>query len=618
VTLEGVGSNDIQEIGWQYGDGMAGQGTLLSHEFTTPGTYEIIATGKTADNKSATVTTTVTVTAPESVPLPAGPPALVGVVGGVRAPADFYVTDVAVDQQGKVYTTDWFYRTVSRYRADGARELKIHDPDSLGKPRRLTVDLQGNVYVSDPTFGYIIVYDAAGTEIDRWPVGASVGPGNIKFLPPDRIAICYSSQHTVGIHALDGSLLLEFGGQGTAPGQFSGPMDLVRTADGGFWVVDKSARVQKFDASGHYLQSFGSYGTGIGQFDLACAMDADSAGNLFILDRRENRVQKFDSQGQFLITWGSKGSAPGQFSEPNGLAVAPDDTVWVAGYHGHDIQRFDNGGTLIKRWQGHVTEPGEFGYAAGVAISGNNLFVVDQINNNVQVFDRNSGAYRYQFGERGEGSETVFNFPRAIATGPEGDLYITEDCLVRRIRPDGTFVALYNRANDGLAASMGIAVTDCGRYFLADTNHNAIVQRDIETQAVISNWFRKGTAPGQFTKPHGLALDGRGFLYVTDGNSRVQKLTLAGGFIKQWDVETEMPGDLRSASGLAIDQSRGIVYVGTGPTEILAYDLEGKFLFRWQVQSPANVGVFKFLAVDEQGVIYASDYRGAVYVFEYP
>jgi outer membrane protein assembly factor BamB len=95
-------------------------------------------------------------------------------------------------------------------------------------------------------------------------------------------------------------------------------------------------------------------------------------------------------------------------------------------------------------------------------------------------------------------------------------------------------------------------------------------------------------------------------------------LTLAGGFIKQWDVETEMPGDLRSASGLAIDQSRGIVYVGTGPTEILAYDLEGKFLFRWQVQSPANVGVFKFLAVDEQGVIYASDYRGAVYVFEYP
>jgi DNA-binding beta-propeller fold protein YncE len=273
---------------------------------------------------------------------------------------------------------------------------------------------------------------------------------------------------------------------------------------------------------------------------------------------------------------------------------------------------------LLERWQGHVTGPGEFGYAAGVTVSGGSLFVVDQINNNVQVFDRNSGAYRYQFGERGEGSETVFNFPRAIATGPEGDLYITEDSLVRRIRPDGTFVALYNRANVGIAASMGIAVTECGRYFQADTNHNAIVQRDIETQAVISNWIRKGTEPGQFTKPHGLALDGRGFLYVTDGNSRVQKLTLAGEFIKQWDGETEMPGDLRSASGLAIDQSRGIAYVGTGPTEFLAYDLEGQFLFRWQVQSPYNVGVFKFLAVDEQGVIYASDYRGAVYVFEYP
>jgi streptogramin lyase len=617
VTLEGVGSNDIQEIVWQYGDGMAGQGTKLSHEFTTPGTYEVIATGKTADNKGATVTTTVTVTAPESVPLPAGPPELVGVVGGVQAPADFYVTDVAVDQQGKVYTTDWFYRTVSRYQADGSRDLKIRDTDSLGKPRRLTVDLQGNIYVSDPTFGYIIIYDATGTEINRWPVGGSVGPGNIKFLPPDRIAICYSIKQTVGIHALDGSLLLEFGDGGSTPGQFSGPMDLVRTADGGYWVVDKSGRVQKFDASGHYLQSFGSYGTSIGQFDLASAMDADSAGNLFILDRRINRVQKFDSQGHYLGTWGCKGSSPGEFSEPNGLAVGPDDTIWVAGYHGHDIQHFANDGTLLERWQGHLTGTGEFGYAAGVAVSGENLFVVDQINNNVQVFDRSSGAYRYQFGDRGEGSETVFNFPRAIATGPEGDLYITEDNLVRRIRPDGTFVALYNPANDSLSASMGIAVNSCGRYFQADSNNNAIVQRDIRTHAVISNWHNQGTASGQFTLPHGVALDGRGFLYVTDGDNRIQKLTQAGEFVKQWPTQTAVPGDLRATSGLAIDPSRGIAYAGTYPNEILAYDLEGEFLFRWKVQEPYNYGVFKFLAVDDRGVLYASDYRGAVYIFDY-
>jgi hypothetical protein len=78
-----------------------------------------------------------------------------------------------------------------------------------------------------------------------------------------------------------------------------------------------------------------------------------------------------------------------------------------------------------------------------------------------------------------------------------------------------------------------------------------------------------------------------------------------------------VPGDLRATSGLAIDPSRGIAYAGTYPNEILAYDLEGEFLFRWKVQEPYNYGVFKFLAVDDRGVLYASDYRGAVYIFDY-
>lgn len=537
---------------------------------------------------------------------------------GKYAPADFYVTDVATDAAGNVYATDWFHRTVSRYASDGTLQLRVKNTKIIGKPRRIAVDGEGTMYVTDPTFSAVHVINSSGRIIKTWPVGNILAAGGIQFLPPGRIAVSSPVLDAVVYFDKSGNQLSRFGTKGTGPGQFESPMDMVATPDGQFYVVDAAlGRIQKFDANGNFLWMKGQTGVYPGEFDLPVAIALDSQGNIFISDRRNYRVQKFDANGNFITTWGTKGTAPGQFQEHNGLDVASDGSVWVAGYHGHDIQHFDNNGNLLERWQGHVTSPGEFGYAAGVGIVNGILFANDQINQTVQAFNARTGTFLYMFGERGEGEATVFNFPRALTTGPDGDLYIADDRLVRRIKPDGTFVQLYKSISGNVSATMGLAVSPGGLLYQADTNNHKIIVRDINSGTVLNVWGTKGTGAAEFTDPHSIAIGPDGSIYITDANSRVQHFTFDGHFIDEWKTTTNDPANIKGSYGLAIDQNRKVIYVGSS-NELLAYDLFGHYLFSWAPTNPVNPGVFRHIAIGLRGMIFASDYRGTVYSFVYP
>jgi tripartite motif-containing protein 71 len=63
-----------------------------------------------------------------------------------------------------------------------------------------------------------------------------------------------------------------------------------------------------------------------------------------------NRVQRFTSNGLFVSTWGSLGSGPGQFQHPTGMTVQyPSGKVFVADTGNSRIQEFDNNGKFIRQ-----------------------------------------------------------------------------------------------------------------------------------------------------------------------------------------------------------------------------------------------------------------------------
>jgi DNA-binding beta-propeller fold protein YncE len=51
---------------------------------------------------------------------------------------------------------------------------------------------------------------------------------------------------------------------------------------------------------------------------------------VYVVDSSNDRVQKFTSTGTFLTSFGSAGSGNGQFSFPEGIAVNLSGTVYVA------------------------------------------------------------------------------------------------------------------------------------------------------------------------------------------------------------------------------------------------------------------------------------------------
>ncbi len=69
----------------------------------------------------------------------------------------------------------------------------------------------------------------------------------------------------------------------------------------------------------------------------------DGPGNVFVVFNNQARVEKFDNDGGFLATWGSQGSGDGEFYSPNGVAVDGSGNVFVADTGNHRIAKFGVG-----------------------------------------------------------------------------------------------------------------------------------------------------------------------------------------------------------------------------------------------------------------------------------
>ena len=84
---------------------------------------------------------------------------------------------------------------------------------------------------------------------------------------------------------------------------------------GGVVVTEmKGHCVSVFSPSGQKIRSFGTRGSGQGQFTEPRGVEVDGEGNILVLDRGNHRLQKFTAEGQFLAAVGSKGSGPLQSS----------------------------------------------------------------------------------------------------------------------------------------------------------------------------------------------------------------------------------------------------------------------------------------------------------------
>ena len=101
--------------------------------------------------------------------------------------------------------------------------------------------------------------------------------------------------------------------------------------------------------SREFLYSFGSHGTGNGQFNNIKGITV-SKNRVYATDNgvAAGRVQYFTLNGEYLGQWGSVGSGDGQFSFMYNIASHPiSGNIYVADYGNDRIQAFDTDGTFL-------------------------------------------------------------------------------------------------------------------------------------------------------------------------------------------------------------------------------------------------------------------------------
>jgi len=209
-----------------------------------------------------------------------------------------------------------------------------------------------------------------------------------------------------------------------------------------------------------------------------------------------------------------------------------------------------------------LPEGRKIGSTAGITI--------DRDGTSVWVFERCGGQYCagsdvapiLKFDESGKSLKSfgagMFIRPHGIHIDREGNVWVTDGegpdgkdpkrngkgHQVFKLSQDGKVLMTLGKAGvtgdgpDTFNAPSAVLIAPNGDIFIGDGhggNTNARVVKFSKDGKFIKAWGKKGTAPGDFETPHGLAMDSRGRLFVGDrGNSRIQIFDQDGKFLEEW------------------------------------------------------------------------------------
>ncbi|HEX5825987.1 MAG TPA: sigma-70 family RNA polymerase sigma factor [Candidatus Limnocylindrales bacterium] len=201
-----------------------------------------------------------------------------------------------------------------------------------------------------------------------WEESGSLGPvpgglrrpAGIDVDPRGRIWVVEAGRDCIAVFGPEGGFLGRWGRSGSGAGELSfrrpfGPVGDIRfRPDGGFYVADNgNRRIQRFDASGRFLMTWGSPGRDPGQFLDPWSVRLDAAGRVYVSDALRNDVQVFTADGGFLYAIGRGGAGPGQL-DFQGDAVVAGERVLVADHANRRISSFRLDGTheetLAEGW----------------------------------------------------------------------------------------------------------------------------------------------------------------------------------------------------------------------------------------------------------------------------
>jgi DNA-binding beta-propeller fold protein YncE len=251
----------------------------------------------------------------------------------------------------------------------------------------------------------------------------------------------------------------------------------------------------------------------------------DSRDRVYVFNRGEHPMIVFEREGSFVKSWGED-----LFTRPHGLTLGPDETLYCVDDGAHCVYHCTLDGEVLQT-MGVPGEPAPrfsglpFNRPTKVAIDPRtgDLYIADGYGNARVHKYSGDGRHLFSWGDYGT-DRGEFNLVHSVVTDAEGRVYVAdrESHRVQVFDERGKYVSQWNNLHRPCALHIAGGLAYVGQV-LASLPVNAdypnlgacVSIHDLTSRRLARlGDARPGEGPGQFTAPHGLAVDSRGDIYV--------------------------------------------------------------------------------------------------------
>ncbi len=410
--------------------------------------------------------------------------------------ADMYPVDVSNDAQYYFVLDAGNYRIIAVNRSTDAIDCQIgglqgNGPGQIGDARALDYDSSNNE---------LFVADTPNNRIEVFSFSASA------------CATDSASAFT---------FLSQFGTRGSGDEQFSQVYGVaVDAAHSWVYAVDGAGRVEKSDLAGNLISQFNAGGSLNEPRQVTVAPNSD----VLVMDARNHQCDVFNDSGTLLFSFGSLGTGPGQFTDdPRGVAVSADGTLaFVTDSGGKRVEVFNlqasggdyTGATFAYTIPSAASGAGQFVGPRGLTTtSDDHLLLTDEWGFNLHEMTFTATAAMSTVNTTPAAAPVPgVNAPRGVHVAAGGQIYIVDywNQRVEYMNADGTGAGSFGfRGNPSQSGAINFAwdaaiQPGTGDVFVANRENDQVAVFS-PTGASLLIFGKNGAANGQFSFPQGIA-----------------------------------------------------------------------------------------------------------------